>query len=90
MKMRIEIFSKPDCIYCTKSKNLLEGLGLEYSENSINDYENKEQFLKAIGKKVKTVPQIKINNKLVGGYNQLLEYFTDKGLVNYKGEIINE
>ena len=50
----------------------------------------KEEFLEAIGKRVKTVPQIKINSKLIGGYNQLVEYFADKGKVNFKGEIINE
>jgi hypothetical protein len=26
---------------------------------------------------------------LIGGYNQLVEYYTDKGLVNFKGEKIN-
>ena len=88
--MKIEIFSKPDCIYCDKSKILLKGLGLSYVENSINDYDDKEQFLEAIGKRVKTVPQIKINSRLIGGYNQLVEYFADKGRVNFKGEIINE
>lgn len=88
--MKIEIFSKPDCIYCDKSKTLLKGLGLSYTESSINDFETKEQFLEAIGKRVKTVPQIKINNILIGGYNQLVEYFADKGKVNFKGEIINE
>jgi len=88
--MKIEIFSKPDCIYCDKSKTLLKGLGLSYIEKSINDFETKEQFLEAIGKRVKTVPQIKINSILIGGYNQLVEYFADKGRVNFKGEIINE
>ena len=88
--MKIEIFSKPDCIYCDKSKTLLKGLGLSYTESSINDFETKEQFLEAIGKRVKTVPQIKINSVLIGGYNQLVEYFADKGKVNFKGEIISE
>lgn len=86
--MRIEIFSKPNCIYCTKSKDLLDGLGLQYIEKSINDYESKQKFLEEIGKKVRTVPQIKIEGVLIGGYNQLVEYFTDKGKVNYKGEIV--
>jgi hypothetical protein len=27
---------------------------------------------------------------LVGGYNQLVEYFVEKGKVNFKGEIISE
>ena len=25
-----------------------------------------------------------------GGYNQLVEYFADKGKVNFKGELIND
>jgi hypothetical protein len=27
---------------------------------------------------------------LVGGYNQLIEYYADKGKVNFKGEVISE
>ena len=88
--MIIEVFSKPNCIYCDKSKTLLNGLGFSYIENSINDDNSKQEFLEAIGKRVKTEPQIKINSKLVGGYNQLVEYFADKGRVNFKGANINE
>jgi glutaredoxin-related protein len=36
------------------------------------------------------MPQIKIEGELVGGYNQLVEYFVEKGKVNYQGQIINE
>ena len=31
---------------------------------------------------------LKIDDKVIGGYNQLIEHFTDLGLVNYKGEKI--
>ena len=34
------------------------------------------------------MPQIKIDDVLVGGYNQLVEYFVEQGKVNFKGEII--
>jgi hypothetical protein len=27
---------------------------------------------------------------LIGGYNQLVEYFADKGQVNFKGEVISD
>ena len=36
----------------------------------------------------RTMPQIKIDDKLIGGYNQLVEHFADLGKVNFKGEII--
>ena len=35
------------------------------------------------------MPQIKIDDVLIGGYNQLVEFLADKGLVNYKGEKIS-
>ena len=40
--------------------------------------------------KTKAMPQIKINGELVGGYNQLIEFLNNKGLVNFKGEIIRD
>ena len=36
------------------------------------------------------MPQILIDGKLIGGYNQLVEHFADKGKVNFKGEKIVE
>jgi glutaredoxin-related protein len=34
------------------------------------------------------MPQIQIDGTLIGGYNQLVEYFMEKGKVNFKGEKI--
>ena len=36
------------------------------------------------------MPQIKVDGKLVGGYHQLVEFFDDKGLVNFKGDTIEQ
>ena len=71
--MTITVYSKNNCVFCTKAKGLLKNLGLE-----------------DIGKNVRTMPQIKIDGQLIGGYNQLVEHFADKGKVNFKGEIISE
>lgn len=56
----------------------------------MEEFESVDEMLKDIGKKVRTMPQIKIDDKLVGGYNQLVEYFVEQGKVNFKGEIISE
>jgi glutaredoxin len=69
---------------------LVKKLGLEYSEKKLEDFDSTEAMLKDIGKQVRTMPQIKIDDKLIGGYNQLIEYFMVKGRVNFKGEIISE
>ena len=66
----------------------MDKLGLEYTEKKMEDFSSADEMLKDIGKKVRTMPQIKIDDILIGGYHQLIEFFDDKGLVNYKGEII--
>ena len=90
--MKIVIYSKNNCQFCTKAKHLVKTLGLEYVEKSLEkDFDsNPVKLVEDIGKQVRTMPQIKIDDKLVGGYNQLIEYFADKGLVNFKGEVIDK
>ena len=89
MTMQITIYSKPNCIYCDKSKALLKGLGLTYEEKMFGkDFKSPEELYEAVGKQVRTMPQIKIDGELVGGYNQLVEFMADKGLTNFKCEKI--
>jgi len=87
--MQITIYSKPNCIYCDKSKALLKGLVLTYEEKMFGqDFKSPEELYEAVGTQVRTMPQIKIDGELVGGYNQLIEFMADKGLTNFKGEKI--
>ena len=86
--MEIIIYSKNNCVFCNKAKHLVKSLGLTYTEKKMEEFDSPQAMLEDIGKQVRTMPQIKIDGKLVGGYNQLVEYFADKGLVNFKGEII--
>ena len=70
----------------------MTNLGLEYQEKSLEkDFgSDPSKLIEAIGKNVSTMPQIKIDGELIGGYNQLVEHFADQKKVNYKGEIISE
>ena len=88
IRMKIVIYSKQNCVYCSKAKHLVKSLGLEYEEKMMESLYSPQAMLEDIGKQVRTMPQIKIDDKLIGGYNQLVEYFADKGKVNFKGEII--
>ena len=89
MSNKIIIYSKPNCTYCTKSKHLIKSLGFEYEEKMFGkDFKTPEQLFEAIGKQVRTMPQIVIEDKHIGGYNELIEDFADKKLVNFKGEKI--
>ena len=82
------LYSKDNCGYCVKAKSLLNNLGLTYTEKKIENFLTTEALYEEIGKQVRSMPQIKINGNLIGGYNQLIEYLIDKKLVNFKGEPI--
>ena len=88
--MKVILYSKQKCTYCSKAKVMLDNLGIEYTEKKFEDFESVDDMLEDIGKKVKTMPQIKIDGELIGGYHQLIEYFDDKGLVNFRGEKVEQ
>lgn len=86
----ITVYTKQNCVYCVKAKSLLKGLGLTFTEKKLEEFSSVDEMIKDIGKKVRAMPQIKIDGELVGGYNQLIEYFNNKGVVNFKGEIVRD
>ena len=90
--MTIIVYSKNNCVFCSKAKSLLTNLGLEYQEKSLEkDFgSDPSKLIEDIVKNVRTMPQIMIDCELIGGYNQLVEHFADQKKVNYKGEIISE
>lgn len=66
----IKIYSKNPCPYCVRAKNLLQDLGLKYTEI---DMTNKIDELQELKNKTghKTVPQIFIGQTFVGGFTEL-------------------
>ena len=68
---------------------MVKSLNLDYEEKMFGkDFNTVEELYEAVGKQVRTMPQIQIDGTLIGGYNQLVEYFMEKGKVNFKGEKI--
>jgi glutaredoxin 3 len=68
------IWSKDTCPYCVQAKTLLEQKGIEFEERKIGDGWTKEQLLEAVPN-ARTVPQIFLNDELVGGYTELRAMF---------------
>lgn len=67
---KIVIYSKTYCPYCDRAKALLNSKGAAYEEINL---EGKHEELKALMEKtgLRTVPQIFINDKLIGGFDDL-------------------
>ena len=88
--MKVTIYSKLNCTYCSKAKVMLDNLGIEYTEKKLEEFDTVDDMFKDIGRKVRTMPAIKIDGELIGGYHQLVEHLDDQGLVNFKGEKIEQ
>ena len=86
--MTIIVYSKPACVYCDKAKALLTRLGSKYTEKVVTKDISLPELFEELGKQVRTIPQITIAGKHIGGYNELTEYFLEQGKINFKGEII--
>jgi glutaredoxin 3 len=67
---KVMIYSKTYCPYCDRAKALFKSKGVTYEEVMLDD---KDDEFSALKKKtgLMTVPQIFINDTLVGGYSDL-------------------
>jgi len=66
----IIIYSTPSCPYCNMAKHLLTSLELDYEDVDIS--KNPKDLEELIRKtKMQTVPQIFINDKFIGGFDNL-------------------
>ena len=70
------IFSKDACPYCTAAKELLTSKGIKFVEHTIGKNISKNDMIVALGREVRTVPQI-VDSKgeYIGGYTDLVEKF---------------
>ena len=81
-----KVFSKDNCVYCTKSKTLLNNLKLPYEEHKLSASFTPDKMFEMIGKQVRSMPQIMHGDKLIGGYTDLREHLINEGKINYQGE----
>ena len=72
--MKSVVWSKPACPYCDQAKALLKMKGIEYEEKIIGDGYLKEDLLEAVPG-ARSVPQIILDEKLIGGFQELKQYF---------------
>lgn len=71
--MKAVIWSKDQCPYCDQAKRLLTSRGITYEERNINHGYTREQLLEAVPG-ARTVPQIFLDDQLIGGFTELREH----------------
>jgi len=68
---KVEIYTGPFCAYCFRAKSLLKRKKLDFIEYDIHaDQAKRSEMLKRSGG-ARTIPQIFINNRHVGGCDEL-------------------
>ena len=71
--MKAIVWSKHHCPYCDQAKALLTQKGIEFEERKVGDGYTKEDLLEAVPS-ARTVPQIFINDELIGGFQELKKH----------------
>ncbi len=70
---KVEIYTWQYCPFCIRAKNLLQQKGLDYQEYVIDGDDEGRMTMSKRANGRTTVPQIFINDKGIGGCNELYE-----------------
>lgn len=73
---KVVMYTWTVCPYCVRAKNLLKNKGVEFEEINLDGKDEElDQLRNQTG--MKTIPQIFINDQLVGGFSELAQLEAD-------------
>jgi len=75
--MKAIVYSKENCPHCVQAKNLLALKGIDTEEKKIGEGYTREDLLEVVPN-ARSVPQIFIDDELIGGFTELKAYFERK------------
>ena len=76
MFKNVEIYSKSNCSFCDKAKYYFDQNDITYQEHNVEIPET-FQILMERNPNARTMPQIFIDDKLIGGYTDLMEFVNE-------------
>jgi glutaredoxin 3 len=77
---KVEVYTTTYCPYCSRAKSLLKSKGVAFEEIDVsNDSALREKMVEMAGGR-RTVPEIFINGKIIGGYDELRALEDEGGL----------
>ena len=79
--MNVIVWSKYHCPYCDQAKALLNSKGIVFEERKIGDGYTREDLLELVPT-ARTLPQIIIDDSVVGGFTELKKYLEKENHVN--------
>jgi glutaredoxin len=70
--MQVIVYSKDNCIYCDKAKNLLKAKAVDHIEYKLDKDFDRDTILEMFPD-ARTFPIITLDKKFIGGYNELYD-----------------
>ena len=64
------IYGTDKCTWCNKVANTLLDAGIDITKVDVTDADNLAEMKKFAGKDARTVPQVVIDEKYIGGYTE--------------------
>ena len=71
--MKAVVWSKDHCPFCDQAKSLLKMKGIEFEGKKIGHGFTREDLLEAVPT-ARTVPQIFLDDQLIGGFTELKKH----------------
>jgi glutaredoxin 3 len=77
---KVEVYTTSYCPYCIRAKSLLKGKGVAFEEIDVTrDSALREKMVELSGGR-RSVPEIFINGRIIGGYDELRALDDEGGL----------
>ena len=73
----VKVYSSGNCIFCMKAKSMLDKWQIEYEETRIDTDQASMREFAEVTNGARTVPQIFVEGKLIGGYTELVDLHMD-------------
>lgn len=81
--MKAQVFSKPSCAWCERAVAYMSERDIDVERVEIITEDGYKRLLdsvgEAVGRDIKRVPQIVIDGKYVGGYQDAVDYIESNG-----------
>ena len=78
--MKFAVYTRIGCPYCDKIKQVLSLKGYSYAEYVLERDFTREQFYSQFGQGT-TFPQVIMDDKVLGGCTESVQYLRSKGLI---------
>jgi len=68
---KVEVYITSYCPFCVRAKSLLRSKGVAFTEIDVTDDDAQRERMVELSGGRRTVPEIFVNGRIVGGYDEL-------------------